>query len=865
MDAELWQRVDRIFAGALECEPAELASYLDRTAGGDGALRRQVEDLLAADRQATEMFGPCTTPAAEDAERPARLGPYRLLRVLGEGGMGTVFLGVRDDDQYHQLVTVKILKRGDSPDLRQRFRTERQILASLSHPYVARLLDGGATPDGTPYLVMEYVQGQRLDAHCVSMGLSVEERLRLFMKVCAAVSYAHRHLCVHRDLKPSNILVTRDGDPKLLDFGIAKLLDPAWLPGGNLETRTGQRPLTPRYASPEQVRGEATSTATDVYSLGVLLYELLTGRCPYALASGLPGELEQAICEQRPAPPSRATGSPVLVEKGEAADDPGPLAADLSRRLHGDLDAILGKALRKDPSERYESVDLLALDLDRHLRHLPVAARRGRWRYRAGRALRRHWLAAGALATILTLALVSSIFLARAAERTARERDKATQALAFLVQTFEAADPLAENRADMSARELLDAGAEEMESRLADQPEVRATVLEAIGQVYTNLGLFDRARPLLASSLELRREVLPARHREIGSSLHNLAVLDYEQGDYQTAGTGFAAAVDHRLSGLGDDHLATAESRIGLAKARRALDDDQGAESLLLQALPVLRQRLGPDHAQVASCLTLLAQLARKANDFERAEQLYRSALDILRQDPAQAGLGLAETLTYFALLRTAQGHFAETEELLREALDLVRPRLPEHHPIVLEILDYLAVALQRQEKLEQAETLSREVVALRRKASGEANPHLAYSLNSLGVLLIRRGRPEEAQSLLREALTIRTRVFGEEHRQVAQSLCNLGKALRAGQPSEAEQLYLRSAAMYAKLGGERNARVAYPLLGLGDLHALHGDADAARESYDKALDIRRGALPADHWLVKEVEGRLADLDGGGS
>lgn len=416
--SENWERIQSLFLEALDLPPEERSAFLDTACGGDSELRREVESLIAHDSADEHLIADALKNTEESLFESedvtgARLGPWRVLQEIGRGGMGAVYLAARDDDEFQKRVAIKVVKGGmDTAEVLDRFRRERQILAHLDYPYIARLIDGGSTSHGRPFLVMEYVEGRTIDAYCREEELDVEARCRLFLKVCAAVSYAHRNLVIHRDLKPGNILVAADGSPKLLDFGVAKLLDPE-LDSGPTHTISGGRLLTPEYASPEQVRGQLVGTASDVYALGAILFELLTGVKAQHVDSHSPAELEKAICDREVQPPSSCIG---------ASD------ASLSRRLSGDLDNIVLMAMRKEPALRYSSVDLLAQDISRHLEGRPVTARAPSAGYRFGKFARRNriWLAAASLATVSlvvgTWASVTAARQARSERRRAEDR-----------------------------------------------------------------------------------------------------------------------------------------------------------------------------------------------------------------------------------------------------------------------------------------------------------------------------------------------------------------------------------------------------------------------------------------------------------
>jgi serine/threonine protein kinase len=434
MNPERWQRVKQLLDQAIALADSERSSFLDRECGNDAELRCEVDSLLASHQEAGTGF--LNKPALDlkSAVPPAparagrRIGVYQILEEIGRGGMGEVYRAVRADGHFTKEVAVKLVRGGfDTAFVLERFRTERQILATLDHPNIARLLDGGTTEDGIPYLVMELIEGARIDSYCDEHKLSITQRLQLFRQVCAAVHYAHQRLVIHRDIKPSNILVTKEGAPKLLDFGIAKILDPTAGDGG--ETTLG-RPMTPEYASPEQIRGEAITTASDVYSLGVVLYQLLTGRSPYPGDTRSPHELARAVCETDPGRPSTAVLKPQTVRTGDRVEHVTPLEvsrpregspAKLQRRLAGDLDNIVLMALRKEPERRYASVEQFGEDIRRHLEALPVAATKGSWNYRAGKFVTRHKVSVAATAVVL-LVLAAGVGATVRAARIARQQ-----------------------------------------------------------------------------------------------------------------------------------------------------------------------------------------------------------------------------------------------------------------------------------------------------------------------------------------------------------------------------------------------------------------------------------------------------------
>ena len=551
-----WQQIQSLFEQVVDSGTGERAAYLARACGDDMELRSSVESLLKSDCRTEDPLLQAIGQAAEslledhqDRLIGTRVGPYRIVSILGHGGMSTVYRGERDESQYQQTVAIKVLQHATlHPRLRNRLHSERHILATLDHPSIARLIDSGDLEDGTPYLVMEHVDGESIDSYCDNRTLFIRERLELFVQVCAAVQYAHRNLVVHRDIKPSNIFVTAEGAPKLLDFGIAKLLAPESLSHTLPVTRLQERILTPENAAPEQVLGRPITTATDIYALGVLLYQLVTGRSPYRLLSYSQLQLERAICMDDPPRPSQMViaklGNQTDADRSRISDRRGLSPQRLRSRLSGDLDAIIAMAMRKEPDRRYPSVEALADDLNRHLLGQPVRARHGDWRYNTAKFLRRHLLIVGGVtAAFLGLALLAGVTLWEnhrielAREATAQERDRAQQVSAFLVDVFSQADPFNAQGKEPTAKDLLDQGAAKIRGNLALQPEVHAELLESIGLAYRHQGLSDRAIPLLEQAVAIRRQERPLDNAQVAVAVANLARALTDAGQFDFGGS----------------------------------------------------------------------------------------------------------------------------------------------------------------------------------------------------------------------------------------------------------------------------------------------------------------------------------------
>jgi serine/threonine protein kinase len=540
VDPERWRRVEEILGAALELPPEERRSFAERASRGDGELLAEVLSLLAADAGAGAFLGrPLLSPTGEppaEEEEPAwigrTIGPYRLVRRLGEGGMSAVYLAVRSEEQFQQQVAVKLIRAGVAgAEQLRRFRTERQILARLNHPGIARLFDGGTTPEGLPYFVLEYVDGEPIDRYCDRRRLSVAERLGLFRTVCEAVHYAHQNLVVHRDLKPGNILVTAEGVPKLLDFGIAKPLPPEPAAAGAAPTAAWLRLLTPEYASPEQIQGKPVTTATDVYSLGVLLYKLLTGHLPYRLEERTPQAIERAILEREPIRPSAAVGRGADAGSPDAAGSAraeaeavsglrGVRPRQLRRQLAGDLDNMVLKALRKEPQRRYGSVEQFSEDVRRHLERRPVEAHPSSLAYRTRKFLRRSRLALGVAAAFVLVLVAALVLLALQSVRAAeRERDHAREVARFLEEVFCSDRPAAVAAEAGPEGEVQAALRQTLDRILRDLGDLdRAETLLGLGRCLGAAGRRREAEPLLVEALAVRRRMLPGGHPAVAEA-----------------------------------------------------------------------------------------------------------------------------------------------------------------------------------------------------------------------------------------------------------------------------------------------------------------------------------------------------------
>lgn len=828
MTPERWQQIEEVFHQAVEIVPTERASFLDQVCRDDLELRREVESLLAEEQEHQEtLLSTAIMAAAQSFSRGRpdelvgrRIGQYRVTGIIGQGGMAEVFCAVRDDDQYKKQVAIKLIQRGMvSKFTLNRFRYERQILASLEHPNIARLLDGGTTEEGLPYFVMEYIEGKPVTDYCNSKNLSVRERLKLFHAICEAVQHAHRNLIIHRDLKPSNILVTEEGTPKLLDFGIAKLLDPeeALEAITVARTMTTARLMTPDYASPEQVRGASVTTATDIYSLGAVLYHLLTGERPHRFKNLSLIEIERVVCETEIEKPSL-----VVVRQSDAP-------ARLRRELDGDIDNIVMMAMRKESERRYQSVEQLSEDIRRYLKGRTVRARQDTVFYRASKFIRRHKFGVGVAALILMLLVGFGITMAIQAARIARERDRANQVTEFLVELFEVSSPSEARGNQVTAREILDKGAEKIARDMEDQPEVQAALMDTMGRVYRSLGLYDSAMPLVERSLELRRQTLGDQHPDVAESIHTLAKLQHLKGNYDEAEALYRDALERQRKLFGEENTKVAGILTDFGELLRAKGDNDGAEALHRQAVAMRRKLLGSEHPDVAISINNLAVVLDDKGEYEEAEQVYREALEIKRKSLGQDHPSLATTINNLAVLLGNKGDKEGAEALYREALALRRKVLGPEHPEVAISLNNLAFLLRSKGDYKAAEPLYREALAIRRKTLGAEHPSVATSLINLADLLNNSGSAEAAEPLFKEAIAIYGKTLGQNHWLFANSQSLYGVCLtKLGRYREAEEQLLAAHAGLKSSLGEKHERTQTVLSRLALLYEAWGKSSQA-------------------------------------
>lgn len=833
-------RLEELFATALELDTDRRASWLESACAGDQLLRQRLDQLLAA--SSGEQLAPIDpTRAARLLEsnlqpEPEEIGSYRIIDRLGEGGMGTVYLAERIEGGFEQRVALKLIKRGmDSDAILARFQQERQILARLEHPAIARLLEGGSTSDGRPYFAMEYVDGVPITVHASERRLSVGAILELAVEVCDAVQHAHRNLVVHRDLKPSNVLVTSAGRVKLVDFGIAKLLARDEAEGSDA-TVLGARALTLDYASPEQVKGEVVTTASDVYSLGVLLFELLAGCSPYGAE---PSSVEQKVRRIE-------EGDVPRLSAAARRAHPGEHGRALARRLAGDLDAVLAKALARDPARRYASAEALAEDLGRHLRSEPVRARApARW-YRAERFLRRHRLGV-ALAAAAILALVAGLAgTAWQARVAARERDRAESHAAraeavqdFLTSLLQSVDPYRTGGAPWTAEELLDRGVERIDAGALGNPLVAAELLGVMGGVGRSLGQLERSETLWRRSLALRRDQLPGSP-ELAEGLRGLAAVLYIRGSHDEAEALLLEALELERGRPRTEPRALARTLEQLGVLLHERSQHAAARAHYEEALGLLRTVAGDTRAETAGLLANLGGLHQAAGELEAAETLQREALELELAVLGPAHPGLAVTMGNLAATLRQRGDWEGAERLHREALAISRAALGDEHPEVATKLSNLAAVLRSRGAHEEAAAVFREVLALDRKLLGERHAYVAFSLDNLAGSLAELGELDEALAAFALAHEILRESRGERSVEVASNRVSTAVALAlAGRPAEAEPLLVTGLELYGETLAPNHPRRARAIAALGAVLVDLGRDVEAEAHFRDALELR--------------------------
>ncbi|MEM8547162.1 MAG: serine/threonine-protein kinase [Pseudomonadota bacterium] len=796
------------FLARLRTEDNDLAEHvmrlLDTAAGDDDFLRKPIGASAAALNE--EM---------EDHWIGRQLGPYRVTERIATGGMGAVFLAARTDDQFEQQVAIKVLGTNlQSADAVARFRTERQILASLQHPYIGQLLDGGTTDDGLPFLVMEYIDGEPIDRYCDSAKLDLAQRLQLFKKVCDAVDYAHRNLTVHRDIKPSNVLVTGDGTPKLIDFGIAKPLEPQSMAHTVAVTQAMARAMTPEFASPEQVRGEPITTATDVYSLGVLLYKLLSGRMPYEFASSRPQDIEAAICHTEPTRPSTVIGTTDDEPGRRISEQRATSVAILRKDLAGDLDNIVLKALAKEPLRRYLSLRALVDDIERYERHEPVLARPASQTYRLKKFIRRHRSAVlattGVVALVVSLVGFYTLQLAEERDRARIEASTARQVTNFVTTLFQAANPALRNREETSPRTLLDAGRERIDEELAGVPAVHAALLGVLANAYSAVGAHDEGVELANAGLAMQLDIGPDQPDKVAIARMRVALALRSAGEYARSREEFEAV------------------------------------------LPVLRTHPNVEFVTTLTAMSNYGLVLASLSELELSEAVSREVLALMRTRSDYPGHFEFTMRHNLSTVLAAQTRYAEQLEILEEtsALLAAADNASDYNTAITELS--LANVLQNFTRYEDALPHYEKAITLFNSTYGGKDEKSAVALLGRSRALAQLGRLDEAEQDIRGSAEIFADVFGPSHSRVGLSAHYLGSFhwQQQGDLPAALAAYERALRIYGESLKPDHVFAIYSHTSIASIYREQGQYDASLERFALALELAGSGLSANHQQV---------------
>src|SRR5216683_3015672 len=855
MEPERWQKIERLCYSALNKEKSARAAFLEQRCGGDEALRRAVELLLAqhekdddflevpamevaakhlaSDQQddSSGLASPATSAdTAADPTSVAKIsfGPYRLIQKLGEGGMGEVWLA--EQSKPRRRVALKLIKAGmDTREVVARFESERQALALMDHPAIAKVFDAGSTPEGRPYFVMECVAGIPITAYCDKHRMTTRQRMELFIQVCEGVQHAHQKAIIHRDLKPSNILVSEvDGKPmpRIIDFGLAKATSQR-LTDGSMYTRVGTIMGTLEYMSPEQAvsAGEDIDTRTDVYSLGVVLYQLLVGALPLDLKKLAYEEILHRLRDKEvPKPSSR-----ILMEGGDSAitaKNRGTDAPSLTRQLRGDPDAVVLKALEKDRKRRYGSPSELAADLGRYLRNEPVSAHTPSAAYRTRKYIRRHRLgvavAAGLLAILPAFAVVQRVQLQRTRlerDRANRERDRATRITDFMTGMFHVSDPNEQRGNSVTAREILDKASSDIKTGMAKDPDAQAGMMQVMGEVYLNLGLFSRAKDLEQQSLEIRKHFLGPEHPDTLNSMNDLADALNHDGHYAEAVKLNRETLEIRRHVLGPENPDTLNSMDNLGDALWADGHYAEAEKVDRETLDLRRRVLGPEHPDTINSMNNLEVCLIYLGRYPEAEKLGRETLDLRRRVLGPEHPQTLNSMSNLAGVLSAERRLPESEKLNRETLNLYRRVLGPENPQALRLMHNLAFVLSLEGRYTEAEKLDREALDLRRRVLGPEHPATLETMRDLSVDLSRERRYAEAETLIGDTINLSRRILGPENQFTASTVYCLG-GIEARKGNRPKALSLLRQALDTGL----NPSDALEMENDPDLTSLHND-----------------------------------------
>jgi serine/threonine-protein kinase len=859
-EPERWARIQSLFQRALDLPEAQRRDFVEAEAADDTEVRDEVIGMIEEDARASLLDSDIANVAGNvlDGSVPhlERVGPYRIIDVLGHGGMGVVYLARRDDLGSH--AAIKVLRDASlSPARRERFAAEQRTLAQLTHPSIARLYDADFLPDGTPYFVMEHVEGVPLTDHCANNGLSLKERLALFRAVCEAVQAAHREAIIHRDLKPSNVLVTADGAPKLLDFGIARQLDT--LDSSAAQTVTAFRLLTPAYASPEQMRGEPVGTYTDVYALGVMLYELLTGRLPFDLSQLTPGQAEEVIVHTQPVKPSVAA-----TEADGTGDDP----AEASRRVANlwvvasgnapgraawaDLDVLCLTAMHKDPQRRYRNVEALIRDIDHFLNAEPLDARPDSIGYRTGKFLRRNWKPVAIAATVLIAVSAIVVYytdnLAHARDDALAEAARAQRLQQFTLELFQGGDAAVGPADSLRVITLLDRGVAEA-SVLDAEPLTQAELYHTLGTIFQKLGELERADSLLNLALDRRLAIAGADDSRTASSLVALGVLRVDQADLEAGERLIREGLEtsKRRFPAGHPAVLEAETALGIVLQEKGEYDEAIA---VLENVMGAASADGPTRASI-DAMRHLANTHFYAANLAESDSLNRMVLELDRQFFGERHPRIADTFINLGAIRFQLGDYAGAERYYRDALELMSAYYGWDHPVTASNLTMLGRALNYQEKYDEAVDALTRALAIQERVYGPMHPQVASTSNDLGIVALGHDDYEGAAAHFQRMVDIYDAVYQGEHWLVGIATANLASVyLNQERWDTAEPLFREAIDVFSRTLGPTDLQTGIARIKLGRAHAGQRRWPDAERELRGGYDILGGLTsPSVSWL----------------
>lgn len=774
MDNARWQRIQQVFHDAADLPESEHDAFLKAACSDDVTLVSEVMAMLRQDasgdslldRGLAEVAQLTVTPAVPAYLASKEFGPYRILKLLGEGGMGVVYLAERTN--LGTEVAIKVLRDAWlSPARRERFASEQRTLAQLNHPHIARLYDAATLDDGTPYFVMEYVEGIPLTQYCREHKSSIEERLKLFRSVCEAVEHAHGHAVIHRDLKPSNILVKSDGSVRLLDFGIAKQLDSLDLQVD--QTMTGLRLMTPAYAAPEQIRGDRVGINTDVYSLGVILFELLTDQLPFDLSNLTPAEAATIIALHEP-------GKPSATVKRATNVDANAHALSLSKTAWADLDVLCPTAMHKDSQRRYRSVEALVRDIDHYLNGEPLEARADTLPYRTAKFVSRNRsgvaTAASVFAIIIGLATFFTVRLEKARDAAMAEAARTQRIQKFMTNLFQGGDAAAGPSDSLRVVTLLDRGVLEAKSLNSD-PKVQAELYQNLGGIYQKLGKFDQADSLLHSALDQRKSLFGADSPEVAESLIALGLLRSDQAHLEDAEQLVRQGLEMDKRHLPPDHPAVARAMLAFGKVLAERGSYDQAIHTLNQAVRI-ESAPGVAPTDLVASLSELAEAQYSAGHYDICDSLYRRILEMHRKLYGDRHPLVAEDLMNLGSDQLDLGYYSEAERFVRQALDITESYYGKDHTKTATDLTILGRALQYQKKYDEAVDVLQRALTIQEQTFGPVHPSVADTVNELGNVASMRDHLDEAEAQFRRVVDIYRAIYGDHHFYVAIALSNL-------------------------------------------------------------------------------------------